>query len=191
MGNLREAIAAGERAVAVEHSWRTLTAKASVHRANDQPELAVPLFDGAARLDPTDTAALMQGARTLGEAGRFMGAAKWFSRVVERDSHRTDARVWRAYSAFCGSKDPRHVKVVRDGIRKEPDDDLAKRLFAEMTASYRTHVRCEAQPLRLHVEAAERLVGGHTHGQRHTIDVYGLYRLRINCESAATRKSPR
>ena len=135
MGRFREAVAAGERAVAVERSWRTLTAKASVHRANDQPELAVPLFDEAARLDPTDTAALMEGARTLGEAGRFMDAAQWFGRVVDRDPDRTDARVWGAYSAFCGSKDPAHVKVVRDVIRKEPDDDLAKRLFAEMTAS--------------------------------------------------------
>ena len=45
MGRFREAVAAGERAVAVERSWRTLTAKASVHRANDQPDLAVPLFE--------------------------------------------------------------------------------------------------------------------------------------------------
>ena len=135
MGRFREAVAAGERAVAVERSWRTLTAKASVHRANDQPDLAVPLFEEAARLDPSDTAALMEGARTLGEAGRFVDAAQWFGRVVKRDPERTDARVWAAYSAFCGSKDLAHVKVVRDIIRDDPDDDLAKRLFAEMTAS--------------------------------------------------------
>jgi tetratricopeptide (TPR) repeat protein len=133
MGRFEEAIAAGARAVEVERSWKSLTAKASAHRAAEQCDLALSLFDEAARLDPDDTSALMEGARTLGEAGRFGEAATWFGRVVEREPDDTDALVWREYAAYCHTKDEAHVTEVRRILAEDPDHKLARRLLADMT----------------------------------------------------------
>jgi tetratricopeptide (TPR) repeat protein len=116
-------------AIAVAPTWQTVSAKAGVYRAAKAIEPAIALFDEASRLDPEDTAALIEGARMLGEAGRFADAAAWFARVVERDPDNDDARVWGEYAGYRATQDPRHVEAVRALATRNP---LAAHLLPDM-----------------------------------------------------------
>lgn len=132
LGRFAEAHATIDPALATERSWRAVTVKASIHRAAGKTDEAVALFDEASKLDTEDTAALMEGARTFGEAERFAEAATWFGRVVERDPDHTDALLWGEYSAHCATGDAKHVARVRAFLEEEPDDELAERLLGLM-----------------------------------------------------------
>jgi tetratricopeptide (TPR) repeat protein len=132
LGRFDDALAAADAALAADRTWRTVTAKATVYRAAADADRAIALFEEAAGLDPDDTAALMEGARTLGEAERFAEAAVWFERVVTRDPDRTDATLWAAYSAHCATHDPAQIARVRAILAEDPDDDLAERLLELM-----------------------------------------------------------
>jgi len=116
-------------AIDVARTWQTVSAKAGVCRAANATDAAIALFEEASHLDPEDTAALMEGARTLGEAGRFADAAMWFGRVVERDPEHDDARVWGEYAGYKATHDPRHVEAVRALAR---DNALAAHLLPDM-----------------------------------------------------------
>ena len=116
-------------AIDVARTWQTVSAKAGVCRAANATDAAIALFEEASHLDPEDTAALMEGARTLGEAGRFADAAVWFGRVVERDPEHDDARVWGEYAGYKATHDPRHVEAVRALSR---DNALAAHLLPDM-----------------------------------------------------------
>ena len=117
-------------AIDVARTWQTVSAKAGVCRAANATDAAIALFEEASHLDPEDTAALMEGARTLGEAGRFADAAAWFNRVVARDPEHDDARVWGEYAGYRATHDPRHVEAVRALAR---DNALAAHLLPDMT----------------------------------------------------------
>jgi tetratricopeptide (TPR) repeat protein len=135
LGRFGDALRAAELAVGLERSWPALTAKASVHRARGDADAAIALFDEAAKIDVEDTSALMEGARTLGEAKRFGEAAQWFARVVEREPAHTDARVWQAYAAYLDHPSDAHVETLRAVLRDDPNNDLAERLLSDMTSS--------------------------------------------------------
>jgi tetratricopeptide (TPR) repeat protein len=132
LGRFEDALHAAERALATARSWRHLTAKATVLRAKGEADGAIELFDEAAQLDLDDTSALMEGARTLGEANRFRDAAEWFGRVLERDPEYTEALLWREYSAFSDSRSPEHVARVKRVLEEDPENGLARRLLAFM-----------------------------------------------------------
>jgi tetratricopeptide (TPR) repeat protein len=133
LGRFDEALDAADLALAVGRTWRAVTAKATVYRAKGDAEGAIALFDEAARIDPADTSALMEGARAFGEAGRFREAADWFARVLERDREHIEARLWREYSWFMDTRAPEHVAAVRALAEANPTE-LASRLLADMEA---------------------------------------------------------
>ncbi len=135
LGRFGDALRAAELATGLERSWPTLTAKASVHRASGEVDAAIALFDEASTLDLEDTSALMEGARTLGEAKRFGEAARWFGRVVEREPEHTDARVWQAYAAYLDRPSETYIEILRSVLRDDPNNDLAERLLSDMTSS--------------------------------------------------------
>jgi tetratricopeptide (TPR) repeat protein len=122
-----------DAAIAADRSWKSLTAKASVCRAMGDVNPAIALFDEAATLDPTDTSALMEGARTLGEAERLEDAAIWFGRVVDRDASNTEALLWREYCLHCLTKSPKHVDNVRAVLKGDPHNGVAAELLGYMT----------------------------------------------------------
>jgi len=129
MAQFERALAIADRALAIERTFATLTAKATVHRAASEPDAAIALFDEAARLDATDLSALMEGGRTLGEVGRFGDAATWFHRAFERDTTDMAALVWREYSAYCHDKKREHVAAIEKVANEGLDDGLASELL--------------------------------------------------------------
>ena len=132
MGRFEEALRVADLALLASRSWRTVTAKATVYRAMNDVDNAIELFEEAAQLDRNDTAALMEGARTLGETGRFVDAALWFGRVLERNPGHAEARLWYEYSLFLATGAEEHVQRVRAFAEEHPDDELARRILADM-----------------------------------------------------------
>jgi tetratricopeptide (TPR) repeat protein len=132
LGRFPEAHDVADRALAQGRTWKVLTAKASVYRAQGRVEDAVALYEEAAALDPSDTSAMTEAAQTLGEAGRTADAAAWFGRAADRDPRRTDARAWQEYALFQADRDPARVERVRAIAEREPDNAAAKYLLAWM-----------------------------------------------------------
>ena len=132
LGRFEDALHAADCALATGRTWRHVTAKATVLRAKGEADEAIELFYEAAQLDPDDTSALMEGARTLGEANRFRDAAHWFGRVLERDPESTEALLWREYSAFNDTRSPEHVARVKRVLDEDPRNGLARRLLSFM-----------------------------------------------------------
>lgn len=130
LGRLADAHAMIDRGLAVARTPRALAVKASIHRAARETDAAIALYAEASALDATDTSALMEGARTLGEAERYAESADWFGKVVERDPANTDAFLWGEYAGHCATGDAKHVERIRAVVSKHPDDELARRLVA-------------------------------------------------------------
>jgi tetratricopeptide (TPR) repeat protein len=129
LGRFDDAHRAADRALAVERTFETLTAKATVYRAGGDVDGATALFDEAARLDPDDTSASMEAGRTFGEAGRFAEAAAAYDRVLERDPERVDARIWMTYASFMAMKTHEHITTMQELAKT---DALAEELLADM-----------------------------------------------------------
>jgi tetratricopeptide (TPR) repeat protein len=121
-----------DRALGRQRTWKAVTAKATVFRAQGQVEPALALYDEATHLDPDDTSAMTEAAQTLGEVGRNADAAAWFARAYARDPRRTDALVWMEYALFQGDRDPARVERVRELVEREPDLPAGKYLLAWM-----------------------------------------------------------
>jgi tetratricopeptide (TPR) repeat protein len=130
LGRLGDAHAAVDRALAVERTFLALVTKASIHRVAREADAAIALYAEAAALVPTDTTALMDGARTLGEVERYAESAAWFGRVVARDPEHLDAFLWGEYAGHCADGDEAHIERIRAVVEKHPDAELAKRLVA-------------------------------------------------------------
>lgn len=130
VGRLDEAHAIIDRALALSRAPRAVAVKGSIHRAARQTDAAIALYAEAAALDATDTSALMEGARALGEAERYTESSAWFGKVVERDPANTDAFLWGEYAGHCATGDAKHLERIRAVVSKHPDDELARRLMA-------------------------------------------------------------
>lgn len=134
LGRFAEAHEVVGRALGRARSWKALTAKASVSRAQGRVDEAVALYEEAAALDPTDTAALTEAAQALGEAGRHAEAADRFGRAADRDPRRTDARAFQEYALFLGDRDPARTERVRAIVEREPGNTTAAYLLSWMEA---------------------------------------------------------
>jgi tetratricopeptide (TPR) repeat protein len=132
LGRFPEAHDAADRALARGRTWKAVTAKASVFRAQGRVDEAVALYAEGAALEPSDTSAMTEAAQTLGEAGRHAEAAGWFGRAADRDPRRTDARAWQEYALFLGDRDPARVARVRALAEREPERADVKYLLSWM-----------------------------------------------------------
>ena len=132
LGRFAEAHDLIDRALARRRSWKAVTAKASVSRAQGRVDDAVAGFEEATALDPDDTSAMTEAAQTLGEAGRVAEAAVWFGRAADRDPRRTDARAWQEYALWQADRDPARTERVRAIAEREPENAAAKYLLSWM-----------------------------------------------------------
>lgn len=132
LGRFAEAHDVVDRALALGRTWKAVTAKASVFRAQGRADDALALYEEATALDPEDTSAMTEAAQTLGETGRVAEAAIWFGRAADRDPRRTDARAWQEYALWQGDRDPARLERVRSIADREPDNAAAKYLLAWM-----------------------------------------------------------
>jgi tetratricopeptide (TPR) repeat protein len=130
-----EALEVVEQALALGRTFEAVTAAATVHRALDEVDAACALFDEAARIDPNDVTALMEGAKALGGAERYAESQAWFARVLERESYNTDAQMWLIYAGYAGCADedePLYVERMREFCAAHPEDAVAAGFLRQM-----------------------------------------------------------
>jgi hypothetical protein len=107
-----------------------------VHRALDDVDAALPLFEEAAALDRDDTSAFMEAAKMLGAAERFGECEQWFARVLERQPDHEDAQMWQIYAGYAGAApadEPKYVERMRKFVAAHPDHEQAAGFLEKMT----------------------------------------------------------
>ena len=119
LGELDDAEACAERAVALERTFDTLTALATVHRVRKRSEEAVLLFDEVSRLDPADTTSLAEGGDVLRFVGRYAEAATRYEEALRRDPDHSWALVMLALVRFRLSGDPAFSAAIVATARSE------------------------------------------------------------------------
>jgi tetratricopeptide (TPR) repeat protein len=130
-----EALETAERALALGRTFDAVTAAATVHRALDEVDEACALFAEAARIDPLDTSALIEGAKTLGAAERFPECEAWFARVLERTPGNAEAEMWHIYAGYAAAEpddEPAHVERMRQFCLAHPEDEVAAGFLRQM-----------------------------------------------------------
>ena len=135
LGKFAEAHATAKQALAVARTFETVSAAATVFRAEGKPDEAGALFDEAAAIDPEDTSALMESGKTFGSAERFPEAERCFAKAFERDPQNSDAEMWAIYAGYAGAAsehEAQYVKRMKKFVKAHPDDDLAAGFLERM-----------------------------------------------------------
>ncbi len=135
LGQLEAAHAVAQAALALGRTFETVSAAATVFRAEADAEAAGKLFDEAAAIDPTDTSALMESGKTFGQAERFADAEKCFARAFERDPQLAEAEMWAIYSGYAGcvaGEEKPFLARMKKLVKANPADDLAAEFLEKM-----------------------------------------------------------
>ncbi len=136
LGDYAEAHEVAERALAVERSFATVSAAATVFRAEGELENAWKLFEEAAERDKKDASALMEAGKCYGEAERFADAERCFAAARKRDPKNREAEMWEIYAGYAGCKpevEKSYVVRMRRFVKANPDHEQAAGFLRRMT----------------------------------------------------------
>jgi|GEM_PF-5438457 len=135
LGQFEEAHAVAATALALGRTFETVSAAATVFRAEEDVDAAGKLFDEAAAIDPTDTSALMESGKTFGQAERFADAERCFARAFERDPELAEAEMWAIYSGYAGcagGEEKPFLARMKTFVKANPEDELAAEFLEKM-----------------------------------------------------------
>jgi tetratricopeptide (TPR) repeat protein len=136
LGDFKAAHAVAKRALALVRSFETVSAAATVFRAQDKVDAACKLFEEAATLDAKDTSALMEAGKTLGGAERFAEAERCFVRILERNPKDHEAEMWGIYAGYAGcapENEKGYIARMRRFVKAHPKDTRAAGFLRKMT----------------------------------------------------------
>lgn len=144
LGELDGAEACATRAVALERTFDTLTALATVYRVQQRPDEALRLFDEVSRLDPEDTTSLAEGGDVLRFTGRFAEAATRYEEALRRDPDHGWAMVMLALVRFRMTGDPAFAAAIVETARHEGAGiDWVEEVADQVASDWRTLERSD------------------------------------------------